>query len=97
MSTHKTRRNVSKENRHRIAGHRIGRPSGGEDRPSGTYEGDESVPAHGDVGKPDSRRSSPMSGPATSNPPSRPMRDAKTASPAGTAQGGARTGGASRR
>jgi len=23
-------------------------PSGGEDRPSGTYEGDESVPAHGD-------------------------------------------------
>ena len=28
-------------------------PSGGEDRPSGTYEGDESVPAHDDGGAPD--------------------------------------------
>ncbi len=30
-------------------------PSGGEDRPSGTYEGDESVPAHGDESDFDTR------------------------------------------
>jgi hypothetical protein len=30
-------------------------PSAGEDRPSGTYEGDESVPAHGDESDFDTR------------------------------------------
>jgi hypothetical protein len=43
------------------------KPSGGEDRPSDTYEGDQSVPEHSESGKPDFETS------FTNEPP----RDAK--------------------
>ena len=70
-------------------------PSGGEDRPSGTYEGDESVPAHGG--------GEPQFNTKFTNEPPRDVESAvppyegrqTTAKPAdGGDEGGARTAGA---
>lgn len=72
-------------------------PSGGPvDRPSGTYEGDESVPAHDDGGKPDFETGFTNEPPKDVQPEVPPYEGRqKTAKPAeGGDEGGERTGGA---
>jgi hypothetical protein len=72
-------------------------PSGGPaDRPSGTYEGDESVPAYDDGGKPDFETGFTNEPPNDVKPAVPPYEGRQTtAKPAdGADEGGARTGGA---
>ena len=69
------------------------KPSGGEDRPSGTYEGDESVPAHGDEAEFDTSFTNEP--PRNVEPATPPYEGRKTQADSGSAEGqGARTGGA---
>ncbi|MEN3318425.1 MAG: hypothetical protein V7643_1826 [Mycobacterium sp.] len=74
-------------------------PSGGPaDRPSGTYRGDETVPAHDEHGKPDAAASDTEDRPPSDTKPAVPPYEGRqtSAKPAGD-QGegqGARTGGA---
>jgi hypothetical protein len=74
-------------------------PSGGPaDRPSATYEGDETVPAYGRHGKPDNTGGDKTEHPPTDAQPAVPPYEGRqtTAKPAGeqTESQGARTGGA---
>jgi len=72
-------------------------PSGGPvDRPSGTYEGDESVPAHDEGGKPDFEAGFTNEPPKDVEPELPPYEGRqKTSKPAeGGDEGGERTGGA---
>lgn len=74
-------------------------PSGGPaDRPSGTYRGDETVPAHAEHGKPSATGSDKTTGAPSDTPPAVPPYEGRqqTAKPAGdrTEGQGARTGGA---
>ena len=71
------------------------KPSGGEDRPSGTYEGDESVPAHDDGGQPDFDTKFTNEAPRDVESAMPPYEGRKTEAESGSAGGeGARTGGA---
>jgi hypothetical protein len=72
-------------------------PSGGPaDRPSGTYKGDESVPAHDDGGKPDFEHGFTNEPPKDVEPEIPPYEGRKTSADSGdsTRQSGANTGGA---
>jgi len=72
-------------------------PSGGPaDRPSGTYEGDESVPAHDDGGKPDFETGFTNEPPRDVKPEVPPYEGRKTSAESGetTEKEGVRTGGA---
>jgi hypothetical protein len=77
------------------------KPSGGPtDRPSGTYEGDESVPDHGDEGgKPDFQTGTTNEPPGDAKPAAPPYEGRKEAADVGddsAEEAGARTGGATR-
>ena len=68
-------------------------PSGGEDRPSGTYEGDESVPAHGDEADFETKFTNEP--PHDVKPETPPYEGRQTEAKPGSGEGaGARTGGA---
>ena len=72
-------------------------PSGGPaDRPSGTYEGDESVPAYDDGGKPDFETGFTNEPPRDVEPAIPPYEGRKTSADSGdsTRHAGANTGGA---
>ena len=72
-------------------------PSGGSaDRPSGTYEGDESVPQHDDPGQPDFETGFTTDKPRDVEPAIPPYEGRKTVADSGEtgAKAGARTGGA---
>jgi hypothetical protein len=72
-------------------------PSGGPaDRPSGTYKGDESVPAHGDAGKPDFEHGFTNEPPRDVESAIPPYEGRKTSADSGdsTRQAGVNTGGA---
>ena len=72
-------------------------PSGGPaDRPSDTYEGDESVPQHGDPGKPDFKTGFTTDKPRDVEPEIPPYEGRKTKADSGEPgdQAGAPTGGA---
>ena len=71
-------------------------PSGGVDRPSGTYQGDESVPAYDDGGKPDFQTAFTNEPPKDVKPAVPPYEGRQTsAKPAGGRdEGGERTAGA---
>jgi hypothetical protein len=72
-------------------------PSGGDsDRPSGTYKGDESVPAYDDGGKPDFETAFTNEPPKDVKPAIPPYEGRKTSADSGdsTRQAGADTGGA---
>lgn len=69
------------------------KPSGGEDRPSGTYQGDESVPKHGDEA--DFGTAFTNEPPRDVDPEVPPYEGRKTEADSGSAGGqGARTAGA---
>jgi hypothetical protein len=72
-------------------------PSGGPtDRPSGAYEGDESVPQYGEEGKPDFETGFTQEPPRDVEPEVPPYEGRKTSADSGdtTEKAGARTGGA---
>jgi hypothetical protein len=68
-------------------------PSGGEDRPSGTYEGDESVPAYGG-GEADFNTKFTNEPPRDVKPAVPPYEGRQTEAKSGSPDAGARTGGA---
>ncbi len=73
--------------------------SGPADRPSGEYQGDESVPSHGDGGKPDFETGTTNEPPRDVKPAVPPYEGRKEAADVGddsAEKGGARTGGATR-
>ncbi|OBA99035.1 hypothetical protein A5662_15750 [Mycobacteriaceae bacterium 1482268.1] len=70
------------------------KPSGGEDRPSGAYKGDESVPTHGE-GDPGFNTKMTNEPPRDVDPAVPPYEGRKTEADATTPEsGGAKTGGA---
>ncbi|OBF37772.1 hypothetical protein A5724_11450 [Mycobacterium sp. ACS1612] len=71
-------------------------PSAGTDRPSGAYEGDESVPQYGEEGKPDFQTGFTQDPPRDVEPEVPPYEGRKTSADSGetTEKEGARTGGA---
>jgi hypothetical protein len=70
-------------------------PSGGPaDRPSGTYKGDESVPAHGEHGNPGATGSAKTERPPSDVEPAVPPYEGRQTS--AKPEGGAETGGATR-
>jgi hypothetical protein len=74
-------------------------PSGGSaDRPSGTYEGDESVPQHGEPGQPDFETGFTTEKPRDVEPAKPPYEGRKTVADSSEtgAKAGARTAGANR-
>jgi hypothetical protein len=70
-------------------------PSGGEDRPSGTYQGDESVPTYGEGGDPGFGTEFTTEPPNAVEPEIPPYEGRKTRADTGSGEAeGARTGGA---
>jgi hypothetical protein len=71
------------------------KPSGGEDRPSGAYEGDDSVPTHGQGDDPGFDTTFTNEPPRDVKPAVPPYEGRKTEADSGATQAqGARTGGA---